>query len=655
MHGAAVGPAPFRPTQARQNRFLGYVEAVGNGRISGRAVDQQDATGRPIVLFLFIDSLPIGNIVCNFPKHDFAGLKMAGTILGFDYPIPAPFIDGKDHEVCLRFQDGTFVKFHDGNGGLSARGTVRVAPPVSNNPSPGLPEIGLSTVELEELRIIESSGVFDAKWYLTNNPDVAAMGLSAAAHYVKFGAAEGRNPTLTFDARKYRKEAAHLIHDGQNPFVHYILHSLPNDEFNCGMLSSFQPATLRKALRRLVRLPLYADSDYVELNSDILAHQVEPSHHALVYGFPEGRTIFHKATVSRVLGRLAKMGPCQRDFPKSTSRERLLPVSVFFNSDGNGFIQEIADDLVNSFRASGLDASLHDEKFDPDRRSEMTVIVAPHEFFHLGDGEKWARDDIVTRSLMFNTEQPQTLWFERGVPFCLMSAGVIDICSQVATLFADAGIPAIHFNPRPSTQSNCLFEDDFNHPLVRILPAAAQKAPQPEASLADRPIDVSFFGGSSDHRDRFFARHAAFFADLNCFFYYRRFDGPQTNSWRDSALSRLARHIAGHSKIVLNIHRDDFGFFEWHRIVKTAMMMGAVVVSEPNLPHTLYRPNEHYLEETGRHMPDLIEWLLKSEDGRAKAEEIRANAMRTAFDEAITKRAYKQLHNFFKTVREKSN
>ncbi|MDT8870873.1 hypothetical protein RAA17_06200 [Komagataeibacter rhaeticus] len=50
--------------------------------------------------------------------------------------------------------------------------------------------------------------------------------------------------------------------------------------------------------------------------------------------------------------------------------------------------------------------------------------------------------------------------------------------------------------------------------------------------------------------------------------------------------------------------------FEWHRIVKGAMANGSVVVSEPCLPHPVFRPGIHFLEETGRHIPNLIEWLL---------------------------------------------
>jgi hypothetical protein len=76
----------------------------------------------------------------------------------------------------------------------------------------------------------------------------------------------------------------------------------------------------------------------------------------------------------------------------------------------------------------------------------------------------------------------------------------------------------------------------------------------------------------------------------------------------------------------VNIHRDSNGFFEWHRIAKLGMVAGSVVVSEPCPPHPIFKPGTHYLEESGRHILNLIEWLLKTEDGRRHAQTIQDNA-----------------------------
>jgi hypothetical protein len=100
--------------------------------------------------------------------------------------------------------------------------------------------------------------------------------------------------------------------------------------------------------------------------------------------------------------------------------------------------------------------------------------------------------------------------------------------------------------------------------------------------------------------------------------------GPLKADGRDGILSRIGSHVTAHSKIALNIHRDELGFFEWHRLVKQGMLGGAVVVTEPCLPHPVFKAGTHFLEETPRHIPDLIEWLTKTTEGGEKAAAIQA-------------------------------
>jgi hypothetical protein len=503
----------------------------------------------------------------------------------------------------------------------------------------------MSEVEREALSVIQESGLFDEDWYYRNHPDVAATKISGIVHYVKHGAAEGRNPTKFFDTKRYRKLKNVNIPPWQNPFAHYILHGSEDDLFDRGMLPSFSAKSLRLAIKRLSVLPIYSDENYLKLNRDVIGSEVSPTAHALVYGIPEGRAVFDKGAVARGLGRLSRHNP---DASVPPSPGGVLPetVGIYVNSLGNGFIKEIGADLASSLVAAGVNAKLFDQDSNIDDRPPLSVIMAPHEFFHLGAGRIWARDDIVRQSFMFNTEQPQTIWFERGVPFMLMSLGVIDICSQIAAMFTEAGVPALHFNPEIIPQGNWLLPEDMTHAMVRVLPKQARTTPQPETSFLDRPIDVSFFGGTSSHREAFFVRNARFLAEHECYLYYRRFEGPHTNSARDGVLSRLGGHVTAHSKITLNIHRDDYGFFEWHRIVKLAMAGGSVVASEPCLPHPLFKPGVHFFEETGRHMPDLLDWLLKSEDGQAQAEKVRTNALAALYDQTIVRRHHAQLRSF---------
>ena len=43
-------------------------------------------------------------------------------------------------------------------------------------------------------REIEKSGLFSADWYLARYPDVASAGIGPLLHFIRYGAAEGRDP-----------------------------------------------------------------------------------------------------------------------------------------------------------------------------------------------------------------------------------------------------------------------------------------------------------------------------------------------------------------------------------------------------------------------------------------------------------------------------
>lgn len=77
--------------------------------------------------------------------------------------------------------------------------------------------------EKRQAELIKHSKLFDAKWYLANNPDVKAKKMSAAKHYIKHGWKEGRNPSQHFDGNAYLAANPDVAASGMNPLVHYIL------------------------------------------------------------------------------------------------------------------------------------------------------------------------------------------------------------------------------------------------------------------------------------------------------------------------------------------------------------------------------------------------------------------------------------------------
>jgi hypothetical protein len=377
-----------------------------------------------------------------------------------------------------------------------------------------------------------------------------------------------------------------------------------------------------RALARLRRLPCFRAEDYLRAYPDVRDAGMDPHRHALFIGGFEERRLFRLETLASRLGAALPATPADAPVPSP-----LLPVAVHVSSRGNIFMREIAEDVAAGLRAAGAAADVLDETAPIGARTRLRLFVAPHEFFFLGRGVDWVREDVVSAGVMLNTEQPQTRWFGRALPFLLAARGVIDLCPQSAALFAATGMPSLELSPAPLLTADALTEADRLHPLFRVLPAAARTVPSADTPFAARPLDFSFFGSESRHREEFFSRHAGALAEFEGFIHYRREDrGPIRPGTPDGALTRLARHVGGHAKIVLNLHRDAFGYLEWHRIVRLGVAAGAVVVSEPCLPHPLLTPGVHYFAAPGRQIPGLLAWLIRDADGRRAAARVQAGA-----------------------------
>lgn len=62
----------------------------------------------------------------------------------------------------------------------------------------------------------------DPAWYLAQNPDVAEAGLEPLSHFVRSGAAEGRDPSGWFSTAAHREARGGALASGVNPLVDYL-------------------------------------------------------------------------------------------------------------------------------------------------------------------------------------------------------------------------------------------------------------------------------------------------------------------------------------------------------------------------------------------------------------------------------------------------
>ncbi len=76
----------------------------------------------------------------------------------------------------------------------------------------------------DNVSLISSSLLFNAKWYLAEYPDVARAGMDPAQHYLQFGVLEGRDPGPNFSSINYLRANPDVQDAGINPLIHYIKH-----------------------------------------------------------------------------------------------------------------------------------------------------------------------------------------------------------------------------------------------------------------------------------------------------------------------------------------------------------------------------------------------------------------------------------------------
>jgi capsular polysaccharide biosynthesis protein len=73
-----------------------------------------------------------------------------------------------------------------------------------------------------DARLIKSSHLYDEKWYLEHNPDVAEFKIDPALHYLVRGGFEGRDPGPNFLSLWYLDTNEDVKRAGLNPLLHYL-------------------------------------------------------------------------------------------------------------------------------------------------------------------------------------------------------------------------------------------------------------------------------------------------------------------------------------------------------------------------------------------------------------------------------------------------
>jgi glycosyltransferase involved in cell wall biosynthesis len=496
--------------------------------------------------------------------------------------------------------------------------------------------------------------LFDPGWYRAANPDVVRQQLNTLSHFVRHGQQEGRSGHPRFDASHYLESSAATR--GGNLWLDYVQSGRPSgvawnrrealrlhlEAADAADGADALPRDRERetiALRRLRMSGLF-DAEYYESSWGTGIDELgDAARHFLERGAIEGVAFCPVETIENRLEELES----EFDDPNRPELAYLRAVSdpphvaaghrvtLYVSSHGNAFFMEMAEHLALGFRCAGAETRIVDETaagLPPEGPREHAIVIAPHEFFLLGDGPQRLSRRFLARCSLWLAEQPGSEFFAMCLWFARFARRVLDVNPLTALAWGELGVPARAL-PLGWIEGLDDFADALEIEAPQVRAALEPEAREPvgvDRPLADRPLDVCFNGVLTQHREKFFARNAWFFAGLRCALFMPTPRIPISARVASSLSAHDATALSQRSKILLNIHRSEMPYFEWHRLVVRGIWQKTLVVSDPSRRVPGFEPGVHYIECTLEEMPRKIEWLLRTDAGRAEAEAIRTRA-----------------------------
>jgi hypothetical protein len=355
---------------------------------------------------------------------------------------------------------------------------------------------------------------------------------------------------------------------------------------------------------------VFSGKDYYENNKDVAKAAMNPLEHYLRYGMKQERRFLSETKCIELFEHVDPLD--------TASIADIVPqgqkVRVLYTTAGNFFFQDIAEYVAESLRTLGWTAQvMSDRDAREGEKGWFDLVVAPHEYMLIGPGYLWS-EERQREAAYFNTEQWQTPWFASCLKHLYGSIpGVIDLNPTSAAAFAKLGIRAafLPLVPLANTafqQRRATFSKAFaRRKYVELL--------QYPGDIADRQYDVLFVANLNPRRQELVARLAGDLAPLKSFIHAPIMDKPVKAGDGDMLSGRDFTQLALNSKILLNIHRDEIGYFEWHRLFLYGISNGTVVITEPCYRAPLLEPGVHYLEASIADIPDLITTLVSTPAG----------------------------------------
>jgi hypothetical protein len=470
-----------------------------------------------------------------------------------------------------------------------------------------------------ERRLLRKN-IFDTADYLFRYPDVSAEGITPIHHYLAHGMNEGRdggNALLSAPRTEPDLEAipAILASGLFDPQWYSAQYGVSGSEQQ--LVEDYLKSSAQDPLRQ--PSPLFSGAFYSLEHAD--TRIINPLVHYVRYGMREGRRAF-QSTAADVFMTQAT-GQTLHSFRDFLTPSK--PVIVLHWKDGNFFFTDIAQYVAEVLDDAGFEVRLLDDHRGHAIDDVEIIVVAPHEYCVHGPGTEFT-PDIASRVIHVNLEQWHTSWFSLSLDKMLTSRKALDINPLSARGLSRLGIKAGFLPLLP--RRGGVFDFGQQPPSKQLTELRTIKPLTYPRKFIERPYDILFVGYLNKRRARSLAQLGHILSDYDCFLHAPRFTGPITSESPNMIGSRDLAQIAQNAKLLLNIHQGESHYFEWHRLVVSAIAQGCVPLTEPCAQIGIVEPGEHYIEAALEEMPERIAWLLSTSQGRREIERIHENGRR---------------------------
>jgi hypothetical protein len=284
-------------------------------------------------------------------------------------------------------------------------------------------------------------------------------------------------------------------------------------------------------------------------------------------------------------------------------------VCIVSASGQNVFFAEILAAFSGALRRRGLEVVESVDHFAPPQ-DDLVYMFIPHEYMALVAKSAHPTPDQLRRSIALCTEQPGTKWFE-----------------TVAEIAAEAGA-AVDINPLGAAELRRRDVAATHVPLGYV--------PEWDAWGGEdvgRGLDVVFMGGYTDRRAEVLNRCASMLRGRTSRLLLVESHVPLRAGTPHFLAGADKAALLREARTLLNVHRSELAYMEWHRVL-SAILNGAVLVTEHAMGTEPLVPGEHYISASAGSLPAVLEALLLDEARERAVRHAAYDLVRTSMPEA---------------------